>query len=74
MRDIENNSPISVWLSLSFKYSKLFAMINCVSSSDALANAMYRNCLNSDGLFRAAPSAILEGIDTADLRICDVKP
>lgn len=35
---------------------------------------MNKNCLNSLGDFLAAPSAILDGIDTAALRICCDNP
>jgi len=48
-------------------------MIICVSSSEALPSAIERKFLNPLTEERAAPSAIFEGIETADLRICDVR-
>ena len=49
-------------------------MINCVSSSAKEPIAMDRNCENSLGDFLEAPSAMLEGMETADLLICEVNP
>lgn len=45
-----------------------------VSSSLADPNAMYKNCCSSLSDRRAAPSAILTGMEVQALRICDVNP
>jgi len=42
-------------------------MINCVSSSNADPNAISKNLAKSFSEFLDAPSAIFEGIETADL-------
>ncbi len=47
-------------------------MIICVSNSEALERAIYKNCLNSFLFFLATPSAILEGIDTTAQRSCEI--
>jgi hypothetical protein len=41
-------------------------MINCVSSSNAEPSAISKNRAKSFSEFLDAPSAILEGIETAD--------
>ena len=51
------------------KYFNLLAMIICVSSSADDPKAKYRNWINSFLDFLTAPSAILEGIETAALLI-----
>ena len=58
-----NNSSFSV---INFN---LIAISNCVSSSEREPDAMFKNCINSKLDFRPAPSAILEGIETALLFI-----
>tara|TARA_B110000879_G_C10793424_1_gene363685 strand:- start:237 stop:422 length:186 start_codon:yes stop_codon:yes gene_type:complete len=49
-------------------------MINCVSSSNADPNAISKNLAKSFSEFLDAPSAIFEGIETADLVICELNP
>jgi hypothetical protein len=44
-------------------------MINCVSNSKAETNAISKNLVKSFSEFRDAPSAIFEGVETADLVI-----
>lgn len=48
-------------------------MISCVSSSYEDPRAISKKRLNSLSLVLADPSAIFEGIDIADLFICDTK-
>lgn len=56
------------------KNSRLFDMINCVSSSDIKPSEIDRKCENSLVDVLAAPSAIFEGIETAHLLIWFVNP
>ena len=49
-------------------------MINCVSNSKAEPNDIPRKLLKSLSVFRPQPSAIFEGIETAQRLICDVNP
>jgi len=67
----EFSSVVNV--SVSMKPSRS-AMIICVSSSKEEPSEISMNLLNSISLFRLVPSAILEGIDTAALHICDFNP
>jgi len=60
--------------SMSLMYSRRFEIKNCVSNSDKEPKAMYRNLIYSFVEFLAAPSAMLEGIDSAALLICEIKP
>ena len=62
------------FLTVSYKflleiYFILLAMINCVSNSKAEPNAISKNLVKSFSEFRDAPSAIFEGVQTADLVI-----
>ena len=44
-------------------------MIDCASNSKAEPNAISKNLIKSFSEFRDTPSAIFEGIETADLVI-----
>jgi len=56
------------------KYPRSAEISSCVSSSLRDPFATFKNCANSFRLLRAAPSAILLGIETAALRICATSP
>jgi len=53
-----------------FYILRLFEIIICVSSSEALPGAIERKFLNPLTKEPALPAAIFEGIETAGLRIC----
>ena len=50
-------------------YFNFSEIISCVSNSAAEPKEIYKNCISSFLEFRAEPSAILEGIETAALLI-----
>ena len=51
-----------------------FANRICVSNSPQEPNAIDKNCKYSPVCCLRYPSAIFEGIEIADLRICEVSP
>ena len=56
-------------LSSESKYPILFAIMTWVSSSEREPELIYKNWINSFPESLATPSAILDGIETAALRI-----
>ena len=59
---------------LSKVYFNRTAMMYCVSTSAKEPKATEMNCNNSLLLFLALPSAMVEGTETAALRICELSP
>lgn len=55
-------------------YPKSLAKINWYSSSEQEPVDITKNRFSSGKLFRPHPSAILVGIEDADLRICEISP